>query len=248
MPISWVEKQRLGSLLRGTFLNLGHPLTARMAAQMGFDWLLLDLEHGALDEGALPGLMMAIEGSGSAPIVRVVSNHRDPIKRALDLGAAGVMVPYVSSAAEARDAVAATRYPPQGCRGVAGATFSTRFGLATEEYHAETNAKVLTIVQIETQTGVRNAAEIAAVEGVDVLFVGPLDLSFNLGCPKQFDHPDEVEAIEQVVVACREHGKAAGILSSPESLAARVEQGFTFVAVGSEAGALASGLAQLRDA
>ena len=245
MSFAWIDKQRLGTLLQGTFLNLGSPLSARMAAQTGFDWVLIDLEHGAGTEETLASLLLAVEGSTCAPIVRVVSNNQDSIKRALDLGAVGVMIPYVSTAAEAEAAVSYTRFPPVGCRGVASSTVATGFGMWTDRYHQSAPTDVTTIVQIETREGVENAGEIAAVDGVDVLFVGPLDLSFNLGCAKQFDHPDLHAAFDQVVQACRSHNKAAGILSNPQRFAGHQTQGFTFVAVGSDAGALREGLEQL---
>jgi 2-keto-3-deoxy-L-rhamnonate aldolase RhmA len=245
MSFAWIEKSRLGTPLRGTFLSLGSPHCARMAAQLAFDWVLIDLEHGACGEADLPGLLLAVEGTPCAPVVRVVSNHQDSIKRALDMGAVGVMVPYVSSAEEAAAAVSFTRFPPAGRRGVASSTIATGFGLDTDAYHRRAANEILTVVQIETRQAVDNAAAIAAVDGVDVLFVGPLDLSFNLGCPKQFDHPDLRVATDRVIAACRQHGKAAGILSTASTVQAHLDQGFTFVAVGSDAGALRSGLEQL---
>lgn len=248
MSFSWIDKRRLGHPLRGTFLSLGSPLAARMAAQLGFDWVLIDLEHGACTEGDLPGLLLAIEGTACAPIVRVVSNNQDRVKRALDMGAVGVMIPYVSTPQEAAAAVAYTRYPPAGCRGVASSTIATEFGLRTEAYHREAPAETLTIVQIETREGVENIEEIAAVDGVDVVFVGPLDLSFNLGCPKQFEHPDLQQALDRVLAACSRQGKACGILSTVDQAQEYLRRGFTFIAVGSDAGAIHHGLTRLRDA
>jgi 2-keto-3-deoxy-L-rhamnonate aldolase RhmA len=157
------------------------------------------------------------------------------------------MVPYVSTAEQAEAAVSFTRYPPAGCRGVASSTVATGFGMWTDQYHRSAPTDVATIVQIETRAGVENADEIAAVDGVDVLFVGPLDLSFNLGCPKEYDHPDLHAAFDHVIQACRNHNKAAGILSSPERVGGHQKRGFTFVAVGSDAGALREGLEQFRN-
>ena len=248
MRFTWIDKQRLGQPLRGTFLNFGSPLTARMAAELGFDWLLIDTEHGACNESDLPGMMIAIEGSNCAPIVRVVSNNQDSIKRALDLGAVGVMIPYVSTPEEAAAAASYTHYPPVGVRGVASSTIATGFGLRTDDYHQGASGKTLTIVQIETREAVENADGIAAVDGVDVLFVGPLDLSFNLGCPKQFDHPEMIAALDRVVQACRNAGKACGILSTVEKAREHLQRGFTFIAVGSEASALQFGLLRQRNA
>jgi 4-hydroxy-2-oxoheptanedioate aldolase len=248
MPVGWINKQRLLERQLGTFLNLGNACAARMAADLGFDWVLIDLEHGAGSEHSLPNLTMAIEGTSCSPIVRVVSNHQDQIKRALDLGAAGVMVPYISTANEATAAVSFTRYPPRGVRGVASSTVATGFGLRAEQYQREAEAQILTIVQIETGEGVENAEQIAAVEGVDVLFVGPLDLSFQLGCPRNFEHPTQVAALGRVVAACRKHGKAAGILSNIDNVADHLRRGFNFVAIGSESAALIDGFQRLKKA
>lgn len=248
MTPCWLDKTNLDDVKCGTFLNLGNPHSARMAAQLGFDWLLTDLEHGIGGEESLPGMILAIEGHKCSPIVRVVSNNQDRIKRALDLGAAGVMVPYVSTAEEATDAVAFTRYPPRGVRGVASSTVATGFGLHAEDYRRDAESSLLTIVQIETRQAVDNANEIAAVDGVDVLFVGPLDLSYQLGCPGNFEHPDELAAFDRVIAACRTHGKAAGILSNPQNVNDHLDRGFTFIAIGSESSVLAEGFRGLRDA
>ena len=248
MSFNWIEKTRLQTPLRGTFLSLGAPLLARMAAQLGFDWVLIDLEHGACSEAGLQSMLLAVEGTPCVPIVRVVSNDQDCIKRVLDLGAAGVMVPYVSTAQEATQAVAYTRYPPHGCRGVASSTIATDFGLSMDEYHARVQERTTVIVQIETAEGVSNVDQIAAVDGVDVVFVGPLDLSYNLGCPKQFEHPDLLAALEKIVSACQQRGTAVGILSNEAKAQQHLKQGFRFLAVGSDAGAARTGLERLRDA
>lgn len=248
MSLAWIEKTRLTEPLRGTFLSLGSPLLARMAAQLGFDWVLIDLEHGACTESDLQAMLLAVEGTRCAPVVRVVSNDQDSIKRALDLGAAGVMIPYISTAEEATKAVAFTRYPPHGCRGAANSTIATEFGLIADEYHANINERTTVILQIETAEAVTNIEQIIAVDGVDVVFVGPLDLSYNLGCPKQFDHPDFIAALQQVLHACQCSGTTVGILSSEENARQHLEQGFTFLAVGSDAGAAQNGLQRLRDA
>ena len=248
MSFAWIEKTKLREPLRGTFLSLGSPLLARMAAQLGFDWVLIDLEHGACTESDLQAMLLAVEGTNCAPIVRVVSNDQDSIKRALDLGATGVMIPYVSTAEEATRAVTYTRYPPHGCRGVASSTIATEFGLSTDAYHASVHERTAVIVQVETAEGVNNIEEIAAVDGVDVVFVGPLDLSYNLGCPKQFEHPDLLAALQKVVHACQDAATAVGILSSEDKAKQHLDEGFTFLAVGSDAGAAKHGLLRLRDA
>ena len=237
------ERALSGEILAGTWLNLGSSLTAEIAGRSGFDWILLDQEHGAGGEETLLHQLQALESSKSASIIRIAWNDAPRIKRALDLGPAGIMIPYVNTAAEARQAAAAMRYPPQGVRGVARFHRAAGFGKDFETYFAEANDSLLTIVQIETAKAIENIEEIAEVEGVDVLFVGPLDLSVSLGIPQQVDHPDFRDAVSKVVAASRNAGKAAGILiPTPERLPLMVEDGFTFIAVGSDGGMIAGGM------
>ena len=234
-------------LLTGTFLNLGSSLTVEMAANAGFDWLLLDVEHGAGDHSDLPGQMQA--AGASAPFVRIENNDPPRFKRVLDLGASGVMVPYVSTVEEAEQAVASMRYPPRGIRGVAKLNRGSAFGFDFDEYFTRSHELLTTVVQIETGEAVANIDQIAGVDGVDVLFIGPLDLSVNLGVPQQFDSPTFLEARQKVSDAARKAGKAAGILLlSPDQVAGTVEAGFTFIALGSDGGLVANGMRQLASA
>lgn len=235
-----------GELMAGTWLGLGSSLTAEMAGAAGFDWVTIDMEHGSGGYGELVHQLQALGGSAAAPIVRVAWNEPPRFKRALDLGASGIMVPYVCSAEEAKLAAAAMRYPPQGIRGVAKLNRACGFALGFEDYFAKANDNLLTIVQIENPQAVDRADEIAAVAGVDVLFIGPLDLSVGLGIPQQYDDPRFKEATGKVVKACRNHGKAAGILLQPEQLAGAVADGYTFIALGSDGGLVMSGMAKLR--
>jgi 4-hydroxy-2-oxoheptanedioate aldolase len=214
-----------------------------MAGQAGFDWVLVDLEHGAGHQESLLHQLQALDATPAAGIVRIAWNEAPRFKRALDLGPSGIMVPYVNTAAEARQAAAAMRYPPQGVRGVARSNRAAGFGQEFDAYFAQANANLLTIVQIETAEAVENAEEIATVEGVDVLFIGPLDLSVSLGIPQQLTHPDFRTAVMRVIAASRQAGKAAGILlPTPEQIAPAVADGFTFIAVGSDGGLVASGM------
>ena len=242
--MKWIRTQALArELLAGTFLNLGSSLTAEIAGRCGFDWLLIDLEHGAGDQQNLLAQLQAVEGTRAAPVVRVGWNDATTIKRILDLGPSGIMVPYVNTAEEAARAVAAMQYPPQGVRGVAKFNRACGFTEDFEEYFQKANENLLTVVQIETAEAVANAEAIAAGDGVDVLFVGPLDLSVNLGIPSQFEHPEFVRSMQKVAAACAGAGKAAGTLASgPEQLEQLVDAGFTFIACGSDGGAVTAGL------
>lgn len=243
--MQWIDRQKLqNQALAGTFLNLGSASAVEIAASVGFDWLLIDLEHGSGSLADLRNMLLACRGSTAAPIVRLRSVDPDSVKFVMDSGAAGVMFPFVSSAAEAEKAVAAMKYPPEGTRGVAGVIRATDYGRSWEAYFREANQHSLVVVQIETEEAIKAAEEIAAVPGVDVLFVGPLDLSVNMGCPADFTPPHFVKALQHVVAASQKHGKTAGILSRPQHASEHLAMGFRLFALGSDSGAIVSGLQQ----
>lgn len=227
----------------GTFLNLGSPITVEVAGLAGFDWLLIDHEHGPGGEDTLLHQLHAAATTPAFPVVRIAANETARFKRVLDAGACGVMVPLVSSAAEARAAVAATRYPPRGIRGVAKFHRSAGFGADFEEYYLHAHERLLTVIQIETPEALKNIDEIAAVDGADVLFVGPTDLSYNMGIRDQLESPQFVAALQKVSDAARNHGKAAGILVHNNALVPKCRDlGYTFMALGSDGGAVRAGL------
>ncbi|MBI4626130.1 MAG: 2-dehydro-3-deoxyglucarate aldolase [Verrucomicrobia bacterium] len=227
----------------GTFLNLGSPVTVEVAGLAGFDWVLIDHEHGPGGEDTLLHQLHAAAATPAFPIVRIAANETPRFKRVLDAGAFGVMVPLVSSAAEARAAVAATRYPPRGIRGVAKFHRSAGFGGDFEEYYAHAHERLLTVIQIETPDALKNIDEIAAVDGADVMFVGPTDLSYNMGIRDQLESPRFVEALQKVSDAAKKHGKAAGILVHNNALVPKCRDlGYTFMALGSDGGAVRTGL------
>jgi 4-hydroxy-2-oxoheptanedioate aldolase len=242
------ERVRAGETVVGAFLNLGSPLAAELCARAGFDWLLIDLEHGAGTESDLLAQLHAVEGasrpdgSRAAALVRPEEGTRLRVGRALDLGAEGIMVPRLERADEIERVVSWLRYPPAGVRGVA---LLTRGAELREVRHGDIgrlNERILGIVQIESPLAVANAAAIAAVDGVDVLFIGPSDLTHSLGVPGLFDAPVYLHALATVVRACREHGKAAGILlGSADALDRYRDLGFTFIGLGSDGGFVADG-------
>jgi 4-hydroxy-2-oxoheptanedioate aldolase len=232
----------------GTFVNLGSSVAAELAGLAGFDWVLLDHEHGPGGEDTMLHQLQAVAATPAVPIVRIAANEAPRFKRALDMGAHGIMVPYVSTVAEAQATVAAIRYPPRGRRGVAKVHRASGFGAGFEEYYLHAHEWIVNVVQIETAEAIAQIAGIAAVDGVDVLFVGPTDLTYNLGIRDQFDHPIFLEAVQGVVAAARTNGKAAGILVHNPALVAKCrEMGFTFVALGSDSGAACAGLKQNAD-
>lgn len=241
----WIDRSKLKSeLLSGTFLNLGSASAVEIAANVGFDWLLIDLEHGNGSRADLRNMLLACRGSDAAAIVRIPSIDADMVKFVMDSGAAGIMFPFVNSVDDARRAVQYMKYPPVGVRGVAGIIRATDYGRNWDAYFHQSNAASLVVAQIETAAAIEAAEAIAAVPEVDVLFVGPLDLSVGLGCPGDFTPPHFVAALERVITACRQHGKVAGILSRPTLVDAHKELGFRFLALGSDSGSVATGLQQ----
>jgi 2-keto-3-deoxy-L-rhamnonate aldolase RhmA len=247
--VNFIRKRVLsGELMLGIGCVLGSSLTAEMAGKAGFDWLWLDMEHGSFDYMALLYQIQACSATAAAPVVRVRWNEPPLTKRALDLGAAGIVVPWVNTPEEAALAVRGVRYPPEGIRGVARANRATGFGTEFDQYFRAANEGLLTVVQIETEQAVESAERIAAVEGVDVLFVGPMDLSVSMGIPNRPEEPRFVRALERVVEACRRADKAPGImLPREEALERYVGMGFSFVVAGSDSGFVVSGLKRLRE-
>lgn len=243
--MQWIDRNKLHTdLLAGTFLNLGSATAVEIASEVGFDWLLIDLEHGNGTLADLRAMLLACSQSSASPIVRIPSIEANTVKFVMDSGAAGIMFPFVSSVADAERAVRFMKYPPVGSRGVAGIIRATNYGRDWKRYFNEANDNGLVIVQIETAEAVEAAEQIAAVDGVDVLFVGPLDLSVSLQCPGDFTPSHFVKALQKVIAACQKQGKTAGILSRPELVKQHRELGFRFLALGSDAGSVLSGLQQ----
>ena len=231
-----------GETLFGLFLDLGSPFSAEICARAGYDWLVVDLEHGAGTEAGLVGLLQSVEVGASTAVVRPQSGERLRIGRALDLGAAGIVIPRLESAAEAREAVSFLRYPPTGVRGVALRTRGAGMGSVAHGEVNQINDRILGIVQIESVGALREADEIAAIDGVDVLFVGPADLTHSLGVPGRFDDDRYLAALKSVVDACAAHGKAAGILVYDLGVVpGLLELGYRFVGIGADGALIASG-------
>jgi 4-hydroxy-2-oxoheptanedioate aldolase len=226
-----------GETTFGCWLTLGSSITAELVGAAGYDWALIDLEHGAGTESEALGQIQALGATRAAPLVRVESSARQRAGRVLDLGAEGVMFPRIERADEARQAASALQYPPQGNRGVAAGTRATRFGSDFDRYREWAAKGIVGIVQVETEPILSCLEEVASVAGVDVLFVGPRDLSAALDVLGQLDHPRFLEALAAVLAACRKHGKSAGILfAEPSELPAYHEMGFRFLACGSDGG------------
>jgi len=237
-------KQRInaGETVLGCFLNLGSSLTAEIMGRAGFDFAVIDLEHGSGTEADVLPQLQALEATPTGVIVRVESHERQRAHRVLDLGAEGIMFPRVDTAADATRAVAGLRYPPQGVRGVATANRACEFGVTARQYMAATSSTLLGVVQIESEAALAAADAIAAVDGADVLFVGPMDLTQSLGILGQFDHPRYDEALATVAAAALRHGKSLGVLMArPEDFDRYHGLGFRFIACGSDGTLLNAG-------
>jgi 2-keto-3-deoxy-L-rhamnonate aldolase RhmA len=218
-------------LTLGTWLSIGSPVIAELAAVCGLDWVLLDLEHGCGSEADVPEQLRAVRGGPTRAIVRVPGDRPDLVARMLDQGADGVMVPHVDRVAQAEQFVRAASYPPRGQRGVSRTVRAHDYGLRP----LDGRPAPLLIAQIETLAAVHEAAGIAQVDGIDVLFVGPADLQHGLAVRQPTAGAGFEDCLDRVVAAARTAGKAAGILvREPGDLPRRMEQGFTFVAVQSD--------------
>jgi 2-keto-3-deoxy-L-rhamnonate aldolase RhmA len=208
-----------GTPVFGTFLQMGSPVSAEVCGLAGFEWAVIDFEHGLGAEASLLAELLALELAGTRAIVRVESAAPLRIGRVLDQGAAGIMVPRVRSAAEAALVVQYARYPPEGARGVALSVRGTGYGTTPHGGLRAVNDGITTIIQIETDEALADVAAIAAVDGVDALFVGPNDLTHSLGIAGRFDEPIYREALAEISRAAAAAGKACGVLlRSPEEL------------------------------
>lgn len=233
------EKIKNNEAVHGCWLSLGSALNAEIMGKAGFDWLLIDLEHGAGTESALPGQLQGLSAGTAQAIVRVESSQPKRIQRVLDTGAAGIMFPQLNTPREVAEALGHMVYPPAGTRGAARMVRATDFGLNANAYFSDTRDQLTSMVQIETLESLKHLDEIAALEGADVLFVGPSDLTFALGIFGQWEHPDYVQALKATVKACRKAGKAAGILLLDSGQYDRFyDLGFRVIACGSDAAIL----------
>jgi 2-keto-3-deoxy-L-rhamnonate aldolase RhmA len=231
-------------LTLGTWLSVGSPVIAELAAVCGLDWVLLDLEHGCGSDADVPDQLRALRGGPTRGIVRVPGDRPDLVARVLDQGADGVMVPHVDRAEQAEQLVRAASYPPRGQRGVSRTVRAHDYGLRP----LDGRPAPMLIAQIETLDAVDQAAAIAGVDGIDVLFVGPADLQHDLAVRKPTAGPGFEDCLDRVVAAARAAGKAAGILvREPGDLPRRAEQGFSFVAVESDVAILRNAFRSLAD-
>lgn len=246
-PNSFKRDLLAGKKLIGCWSSLSSAITTEVLGVAGFDWILLDGEHSPNDMSTYIPQLMALKDSPSAPVVRPASNNPVEMKRMLDAGFYNFLVPFVESVDEANMAVAATRYPPQGMRGVSVSQRSNRYGTVAD-YFKGANDQMCVMVQIESVAGVAAARAIAALDGVDCLFVGPSDLAAGLGHLGNANHPDVQAAIAAVFADAKAAGKPSGILAPVEADARKyMAMGATFVAVGSDLGVFRAATQALHD-
>src|SRR5262245_33433542 len=221
----------------GTWLSMGSITAARFMARAGFSWLTVDLEHSLVDWETATHMFASIADAGCTALARVPANRHDHIKRVLDNGAQGVVVPMVNSREEALAAVAAMKYPPVGNRSVGGGAHALNFDTTANDYYAYANDEILVVLQCEHIQAVENAEAIFAVPGIDVIFVGPNDLAASMRTPDGKPPGGEAtsQAMKHVLATCRKCGVAPGVhCGTPEEARMRIEEGWQFIAVGSE--------------
>jgi 4-hydroxy-2-oxoheptanedioate aldolase len=230
-----------GELQIGLWCSLCSPITAEIVCHSGFDWLLLDTEHSPNEVPDVLSQLQAVQTGSASPIVRPAWNDIVLIKRLLDIGAQSLLIPFVQTADEARRAVEATRYPPGGIRGITGSGRASRYGRVTN-YLKNASQEICLLVQVETKSALDRIEEIASVDGIDGIFIGPNDLAASFGHIGNWAHPEVQSALEDAVRRLKKIGKPAGILTPNEEEAKRfIQWGYTFVAVGADLGLLARG-------
>lgn len=231
------EKLQRGEPTFGTWLSLGNLYAARLLARMGWDWLTLDLEHSPIDLEQAAAILGAVADAGGVPLVRVPEGSHAWIKRVLDAGAMGIVVPMVDTVEQAQAVIAAAKYPPQGNRSAGGGWHALNFAAAPSEYYTAANEQVLVVLQIESPRGVAQAEAIARLPGCDAILVGPADLRFQMRASDgTFPTPEQHEAlVQQVIAAGRAAGTPTGIhIMDPQVARQRAAQGMQFLAVASD--------------
>ena len=229
---------RRGEPSIGSWMSMAHPSIAEILAMAGYDWIVIETEHTAIDVSEVLRLIIAIEQRGSVPLVRLAWNDPIQAKAVLDSGAAGVLVPMVNTKADAELAVSMTKYPPLGSRGV-GLARAQGYGINFNTYVTNANADTLLLVQIEHREAVENIEQILSVTGIDGVFIGPYDLSLSLGIPGNLNHPDILAAKQKVLSATLAHGLIAGMhFVQPQTAASdcqkAISEGYRFIALGTD--------------
>jgi len=222
------------SLSLGTWVQIGHPASAEILARAGFDWVCVDLEHGGIDLETMTNIFRTLDGFDRVPVARLPLNDPIWIHRTLDAGARGLIIPMVKTAEEADAAVREAKYPPRGVRGF-GYSRANMHGIDFDDYIASANDEIAMVMQIEHKDAIGNLDAILEVDGVDGLFIGPLDLSGSMGLTGQMTHPDVVAALDTYRDACARHNTTAGmhvVRPTPQNVQDTIAKGYTLIALG----------------
>jgi 4-hydroxy-2-oxoheptanedioate aldolase len=229
------ERVQSGEVVHGCWINMGSLVSAEIVGRAGFDWVLIDLEHGAGDAAIMYNQLQVLEGIDTSPIVRIDDITRPKVQRILDAGAAGIMFPQIQNEKEAEAAIKMMYYPPRGIRGTARAVRAMGYGRTSDAYVANLDKTLLGVIQIETVSALKCIDAIASVDGVDILFVGPFDLTTALGIFGQLDHMLYQQAIRDVADAAKKYGKATGVLlRDPKEYQMYHDLGYRFLACGAD--------------
>jgi len=226
-----------GEIGLGIWLTIRCTDVAELISHLGFDWVVLDMEHSPLCISDVQNLIQVIDETKTTPIVRVAWNDPVLVKLALDVGAHGILVPWVNTKEEAELAIKSVRYPPKGIRGY-GPRRAAMYGLKTKEHLETADKEVMLIIQIETAKAVENLEEILTVEGIDAVFIGPYDLATSYGFLGDPSQPQVQKAINTILEICKKFKKPAGIFASPTTATDYIKRGFQFIAIGSDIGIL----------
>lgn len=230
--MSLKQKLKMNELTIGSWITIGHPAVIDIMASAGFDWLVIDMEHTSIDLTTAHNLISTIQANGMKALVRVSKNEEVIIKRILDIGADGIVVPMIKSKQDAMEAISYAKYPPIGNRGV-GLFRAQKYGIGFEDYKKWVNDELVIIAQIEHYKAVENIEEIILTEGIDGVIIGPYDLSGSLGYPGEYHRDDVKDGINKVLRVCNEYNIPSGfhvIESDPEKLQEKIADGCTFLA------------------
>lgn len=228
------EKLKKNELTIGSWIMIGHPVSVEVMALAGFEWLAIDMEHTGIDINTAQILITTIQANGLKALVRVSKNEEVIIKRVLDIGADGIIVPMINSKRDAIKAVTFAKYPPEGKRGV-GLFRATKYGTKFKEYKKWVNEELVIIAQIEHIDGVKNIDEILQVDGIDATIIGPYDLSGSMGYPGEFERREVKEAVKKVLEKCKEYNIPAGfhvVDTNADKIKEKIKEGCTFLAYG----------------
>ena len=230
------EKLKKRQLTIGSWLTIGHPAVAEIMAKAGFDWLTLDMEHSSISMSEAEQLIRVIDLCGVTPLVRIPQNDPDYIKKVMDIGSHGIVVPLVNSKADAEAAVSAVKYPPEGKRGV-GLGRAQKYSLDFESYRKWNQENSVVIALIEDIKAVENLDSIMSVKGIDGFIVGPYDLSGSLGCPGEFDDPKVKEALDEIYNKSLKNGYLVGqhvVDPDPAKVIDKIKKGYKFIGFGTD--------------